>query len=96
MKAKDIKKGLIYYECSSGINMELLAITNVSEVDVDINERIRKQWRWKSISKDFNIIDCCTTEGLEHYGPKIYDSPQYVSINHNAENDADKFTFEVI
>jgi len=73
---QNIKAGDIYYECSSGCNLQLQAITQ------PYNEN--GAWQWKAIRvKTGDMVDYLITEGYEGYGPKLYSEPQYVKITDN-------------
>ena len=79
MKPQDIKIGTVFYECQSGMNIKARATTDpVSSEGIDG----RTYWQWKAVNviNDSEIL-YGLTEGLEHYGPRLYDSPQYISRN---------------
>lgn len=70
-----LKVGDVFYECEAGINIE----ARVTEAPVEsIGFEDRKQWRWKAVNtQNGKEIDYLLTEGLSHYGPRLYRSPQY-------------------
>lgn len=80
LQLKDLKVGNIFYECQYGINIEF----EVSEVPVSSTVNLmgkeRTQWTWKAKTKKGIEEDFLLTEGLEHYGPKLYRAPQYVKV----------------
>lgn len=81
LEPTDLTVGQTYYECASGINLEAEVISPVEVSSFVDGDRERKQYRWKAKRRDGTEFDCLITEGFEHYGPRIYLEPQYVSIN---------------
>ena len=81
MKDSDIptmKVGDIFYECEMGMNIECRVMTNPQEVANFDGKRV---WEWQAENtKTKETIQYRLTEGLSHYGPKIYSKPQYVCI----------------
>jgi len=69
--------GDIIYECEMFANIEVrvLTVPTCSVFDG------RKQWRWKAENtQNGDQIDYLLTEGLSHYGPRLYRNPQYARI----------------
>lgn len=69
----NLKAGDVFYECSSGLNFMLQAITAPSLVN--------NQWTWKAINMTTGepcnmLID----PKYSSYGPKLYAEPQYCRI----------------
>lgn len=85
-----LKAGDIFYECQSGHNMELMVVTAPIEKDggtysweaVDTTRGCRVSYMW--------------TEGLSHYGPRIYSAPQYVTVKHDPKSDDPEFIFALV
>jgi hypothetical protein len=69
------KIGDVFYECEAGINIE----ARVTEPPVEgAGFEGKRQWRWKAVNtQNGQEIDYLITEGLSHYGPRLYRSPQY-------------------
>lgn len=67
-----LNEGDIFHECGYGLNFEYVA-ANIVKTDETV--------RWQGLGRDNKITDFLVTKGFEHYGPKIYSSPQYVRIN---------------
>jgi hypothetical protein len=81
---KDIEAftvGQLFYECESGDNYECV-VTTVPVVTVaDWDDGDKRQARFKAINAQNGVeIDYLATEGLMHYGPRLYTEPQYVRI----------------
>ena len=72
MKYKELKIGDVFYECQSGHNLKMIVTSTPIIKDGKIT------WTAKNMLGD--EVDYLVTEGLEHYCPRIYDRPQYVSI----------------
>jgi hypothetical protein len=78
MKPIDLKAGTLFYECQSGLNIEAacLAAPAVSE-----GHGGRQHWTWPARNTQTGeVISYALTEGLEHYGPRIYEAPQYCGM----------------
>ena len=73
-----LKVGDIFYECGGGMNLE----ARVTEAPVEQEGHGgRRQWRWKAINtQNGQEIDYLLTEGLSHYGPRLYRGPQYCRV----------------
>lgn len=69
------KVGDIFYECQYGANLE----ARVTEAPtLKTLEDGRRQWSWTAENtQNGEKIEYLVTEGLEHYGPRIYEEPQY-------------------
>jgi len=76
MKPSDLKIGDVFYECQSGFNIEA-RVTSTPESSTDGHEG-RTHWKWTAENtQNDEVINYGLTEGMEHYGPRLYDSPQY-------------------
>lgn len=72
---QNLAVGDIFYECEMFANIEAEVIE--APVSADGFEG-RKQWRWKARNtQNGEVIDYLLTEGLSHYGPRLYREPQY-------------------
>lgn len=85
LKATDLEVGMVYYECSSGMNLQGTVVSPVVESAIFTMGKERKQWCWVAERKNGTKFDCAITEGFEHYGPRIYREPQYGSYNHETK-----------
>ena len=75
-KFEDICKfqeGETYYECQSWIGNLMFTLKNDPIIEGD-------KVRFIGITEDGKEIEYLMTKGFEHYGPRIYDSPQYITI----------------
>lgn len=80
IKPQSIKPGDLFYECASGMNIEAVAVSPVVESKSNF-DKDRKQWSWTARNTQTgDLINYLQTEGLEHYGPRLYSSPQYVRL----------------
>ena len=84
---KKIKIGDIHYEQSYGITVTVEVISKPTKTLYDkLDNEERYQWKWSSKIIESNgmtvgsVIDYTVTEGLEHYGPDLYDYPAYVGM----------------
>ncbi len=74
----ELKIGDTLYEYGYGLELITKVITTPISTDIEINNKLYKQWSWKSMVQNSNaIVDYVITEGMEHYGPKLYDYPAY-------------------
>ena len=81
MKPNELNVGDIFYECQSGMNIEAKVVTQPTSENIDISGKERIQWKWLAVNTTTKEeIDYCLTEGLEHYGPRLYSEPQYVYV----------------
>ena len=79
-----LKIGDIIYECQYGMNLEAEVLS--APVERDGNEG-RRYWSWTAKNTQTGeIISFGLTEGLSHYGPRLYREPQYARF-HNGELD---------
>lgn len=92
LKPIDLEVGMVYYECSSGYNMKMTVVSPAEVTSVKIMGKDRNQYSWLVERKDGRQLTCVSTEGFEHYGPRIYREPQYCSYNRETK----EFDFEVI
>jgi hypothetical protein len=69
---RDLKMNDIFYECEYGKNMKMIVTEKPALIEGD-----RNKWAWKAMCSNGYIYDYLITEGLEHYGPKIYSVPEY-------------------
>lgn len=67
--------GEVFYECEAGMNIEARVISiPVEDAGVDGKRR----WSWKAENtQNGSVIDYVLTEGLSHYGPRLYRTPEY-------------------
>lgn len=81
LNPSDLQVGDIVYSCPQGQNIEIV-ITTAPYVDGEFDGR--PKWRWQAKLRSGEIVGYLLTEGLEHYGPRIYRGPQYVSLKDGA------------
>lgn len=76
---KNLKIGDEFYEFAYGINIHLVVTSDVKENTVIIDGKGRKQYSWfaRNVDADHEV-EYLVTEGLEHYGPKLYSVPIYL------------------
>lgn len=68
--------GDVFYECEMGVNIEA-RVTTKPEVVSKYEDRL-DQWAWKAENTQTGeVIDYLLTDDLSHYGPRLYDQPQY-------------------
>lgn len=83
LNPEDLKKDTIFYECDYGINVKYCVIEEPRCEMIDVaskqqDPKLRKRWQWQALAVDSNqVVDFIVTEGLEHYGPKIYSHEEY-------------------
>jgi hypothetical protein len=77
-EVKNLAVGDIFYECEMFMNVE----ARVTEAPVPAGEMDgRQQWRWKAENTQTGqSISYLLTEGLSHYGPRLYRTPQYARV----------------
>lgn len=81
INVNDLKDGTIFYECRSGYNAKYILVDDVVINEVEIHDKQHKQYKWKALHEKSNTVtDFLITEGFEHYGPRLYTSPQYCSF----------------
>lgn len=77
-KVAKFKVDDIFYECQYGMNMEFRVLT-VPEQSEGYNGRACLSWT--AVNTKTNVtIDFGLTKGLEHYGPRLYDEAEYVTV----------------
>lgn len=75
---KNLKVGDIFYECQYGQNIKAQVVTSIIE---STNDDGKLQWEWGAINMTTGQpISYFATENLMHYGPRIYDEPEYFNI----------------
>jgi hypothetical protein len=75
-KLAQMKVGDVFYECEMGLNIEA-RVTSLPVASND-NSEGRRVLRWNAVNtQNGEPIAYLLTEGLDHYGPRIYDQPQY-------------------
>lgn len=75
----DFNIGDIFYECEMGMNIEA-KVTSIPELEVDGDGR--KSWSWMAENtQNGDEISYRLTEGLSHYGPRLYTKPQYIHVS---------------
>lgn len=75
--------GDIFYECEAGMNIEARVLT----VPKEVADEGRRHWEWQAENtKNGEVINYSLTEGLSHYGPRLYRDPQYASIKDGVVN----------
>jgi len=67
---RDVKKGARFYESEYGCCIEWMALEDVRESKMETEDR--KQYRCKCKTPKGEELELLQTEGLEHYGPKLY------------------------
>lgn len=82
MKPQDIRTGTLFYECGSGMNLEAVATTDPKRIS-DLDDKPRWSWEGRNLQTG-EAIDYLQTEGLECYGPRLYEAPQYVCVQEGA------------
>ena len=67
--------GDIIYECEMGMNLEARVTTAPIEEE---GFEGRKKWSWTAKNtQNGQEINYLITEGMSHYGPRLYREPQY-------------------
>lgn len=88
---KKIKIGDVHYEQSYGINIAVKVISepikkNVTKSFGKLDDKERYQYKWSSKIIKSNgmtigaLVSYTVTEGMEHYGPDLYDYKAYVGM----------------
>jgi len=76
---KDLKIGNITYECQYGYNIKA-KVTSEPEQVCGVDEK--PAWKWKAVNtQNGEEIEYMLTEGLSHYGPRLYWMPQYAKFD---------------
>lgn len=81
-EVKDLKIGDLIYECEYGMNIEV-RVASVP-VGAESSDALGKRQQWAWIGENTQTgqrIEYLLTEGLSHYGPRLYRQPQYFRIN---------------
>lgn len=70
-----LRIGDVFYECEMGMNIE----ARVTSEPVETGELDgKRQWRWTAENtQNGKVINYLLTEGMSHYGPRLYRIPQY-------------------
>lgn len=72
------KIGDVFYECEAGVNIEARV---TSKPIVGEGHEGRKTLSWEAVNtQNDEPISYFLTDGLGHYGPRIYRQPQYGRI----------------
>lgn len=68
---RDLDVGDTFYECSQLGNLKMKVLTKPEH----------KEGKWTWIAETEDGVECpyLITDGLEHYGPSIYDRPMYIT-----------------
>lgn len=76
---KAFKIGDIFYECEMGLNIE--ARVTSKPVGNFVKDANMNQVSWTAENtQDGTVINYHLTEEMRHYGPKLYDKPQYCAF----------------
>jgi hypothetical protein len=81
-EVKDLKIGDVIYECEYGMNIEVRVVS--VPVGSESSDALGKRQQWAWIGENTQTgdrIEYLLTEGLSHYGPRLYRQPQYIRIN---------------
>lgn len=82
----DFEIGDIIYECEGGTNIEIRILSKPTFEIWDDDGKPRRQWSWEAENtQNGEKIGYLLTEGLSHYGPRLYHQPQYISIGKDGE-----------
>lgn len=74
----NIVVGQVFYECESGRNIVAMCLTKAEIVAADDGKRSA---RFKGLNlMSHEEINYMVTEGLMHYGPRLYTNPEYVKV----------------
>lgn len=73
---QNFKIGDVFYECEMGMNIEARV---TSEPVATFSEGLdKRQWTWTAENtQNGKQINYLLTEGMSHYGPRLYRMPQY-------------------
>ena len=75
---EDMNIGDIFYECQSGYNIMCKVLTRPEWTNEDVFGTSSRHWKWLGQNvHNREKIQYGLTEGLEHYGPRLYREPQY-------------------
>lgn len=77
-EVKNLKKGDIVYECQYGQNIRTMLVS-APEGAVGVDEK--PAWKWQAVNTvTGEEIEYMLTEGFSHYGPRLYNAPQYATL----------------
>jgi hypothetical protein len=77
-EVRNLKIGDIVYECQYGTNIRT-EIKTTPEESVGVDEK--PAWKWTAVNTvTGETINYMLTEGLGHYGPRLYNVPMYATI----------------
>lgn len=77
-RMKALQVGDVYYECEMGLNIHI-KVTSAPVLDETGEGRERIEWDAINIVNN-EAIHYLSTRGYDHYGPYLYDQPQYITI----------------
>lgn len=73
-----LKPGDVFYECEMGVNIRA-RVTTAPMLGESYEGRKTLSWKAEN-TENGNLIDYMLTEGLGHYGPRLYTAPQYCKL----------------
>lgn len=77
-EVSEFKVGDIFYECSSGFNLEARVTVAPTET---VDESGFRQWEWQAVNtQNESPISYLICERYMAYAPKLYRSPQYMRL----------------
>ena len=82
-----LKVGDVFYECESGMNLRarVTFAPEVTTTTFNDETKERRQVNFIAVNTETDQpISYLVTEGLEHYGARLYDQPQYGYVKDNA------------
>jgi hypothetical protein len=79
-KLAAMQPGDIFYECEMGMNIRARVLTAPTVTGDEVNGKRILRWEAEN-TETREPISYMLTEGLDHYGPRIYDQPQYARWN---------------
>ena len=79
---KNLSVGDLFYECEYGYNIEAKVTSAVIKTLTDVFGSYKDHYSWVAVNTQTGeVINYSWTDGVSNtYGPRLYDSPQYVSI----------------
>lgn len=80
LKPHEIKNGTVFYESAYGVDIRFTATSDPRKDEIYLAHETcpRTQWSWEAVNQETGeVTSFLVTEGLEHYGPKIYSKPAY-------------------
>jgi len=79
VKPSELNVGDVFYECQSGYNIKCKVLTRPEFTEELTFGKLRRHWKWFAENAcNSEKIAYGFTEGLEHYGPRLYSEPQYM------------------